>query len=106
MSQPATSSGGVATDGVIIPIETKYMYITAMSVPRETMIMKDSCAVCNGSLGHPCVNCNSVLDDCPVVIGACRHAFHQHCFERWEKAHGTCPTCQEAWQQERIIRAA
>jgi anaphase-promoting complex subunit 11 len=100
MLQPTTSN---QADG-IIPIETKYMYVTVMSMPRETMIMKESCTICNGPLGQPCVKCTSALDDCPVVIGACRHAFHQHCFEQWVQTHGTCPLCRETWQQERIIR--
>ncbi|KPI85121.1 hypothetical protein ABL78_5814 [Leptomonas seymouri] len=100
MSHPATSSN--ADD--VISIETKYMYVTAVSVPREMMVMKEACTICNGSLGHPCVKCNSTLDDCPVVIGACRHAFHQHCFEQWVQVHGTCPFCREKWLEERIIR--
>ncbi|KAL7698963.1 Anaphase-promoting complex subunit 11 RING-H2 finger protein [Lotmaria passim] len=100
MSQPTRSNSA----NECIPITTKYLYVTAMSVPRETLILKDTCSICNGSLGHPCVKCTSTLDDCPVVVGACRHAFHQHCFEQWVQAHGTCPFCREKWQEERVIR--
>lgn len=99
MSQATTSSEA----SEIIPISTKYMYVTALSVPREASIMKDVCTICKAPVGHHCMKCTSTTDECPVVIGACQHAFHQHCFEQWVQTHGTCPLCGESWQQERLI---
>ncbi|KAG5504201.1 hypothetical protein JIQ42_06033 [Leishmania sp. Namibia] len=103
MASPSTaSSPSAAEHDFIIPIETRYMYVTARSVPRETLLMTGDCPICKSALGQPCVKCTSSMDECSVVVGVCSHIFHLHCLEQW--LQGTCPLCRNQWQQERIIQ--
>ncbi|KAK7194085.1 RING-H2 zinc finger protein [Novymonas esmeraldas] len=99
-----STAGGAAVGEVdmIIPIQTKYVYVTARSVPREALLMADDCPICKGALRQPCVRCSSVLDDCPIVVGVCNHSFHEHCIREWQQ--GTCPLCRSPWQAERTVR--
>ncbi|KAG5508772.1 hypothetical protein JKF63_05270 [Porcisia hertigi] len=101
-SSSALTDTASTGEDFIIPIETRYMYVTARSVPRETLLMTGDCPICKSAIGKPCAKCTCSIDECAVVIGVCSHIFHQHCLEQW--LQGTCPLCRGPWQQERLIQ--
>ncbi|KAL9644743.1 hypothetical protein ABK040_012397 [Willaertia magna] len=41
-------------------------------------------------------------DDCPVVWGKCKHAFHLNCIAKWletkQSEDQTCPMCRTQWE--------
>jgi anaphase-promoting complex subunit 11 len=42
-------------------------------------------------------------DDAPAVWGACGHAFHLQCVQRWQEQQAAqgeprCPLCRRAWE--------
>lgn len=40
---------------------------------------------------------------CPVVRGACHHAFHIHCLQEWYEKSKICPLCGVSWNAVSIL---
>ncbi|KAI8885363.1 RING/U-box [Backusella circina FSU 941] len=58
------------------------------------------CSICQNYFDGCCPLCKIPGDDCPLVWGKCRHAFHLHCIETWFKnsANGeNCPLDRTRW---------
>eukprot|EP01079_Euglenida_sp_SAG-EU17-18_P004195 gene4196-biopygen3992 len=56
----------------------------------------DNCAICRLRNISPCLDCSSMGHErpvCKVVLGACSHAFHQHCMDKVAKHHGGSSIC-------------
>ncbi|XP_019059059.1 PREDICTED: anaphase-promoting complex subunit 11-like [Tarenaya hassleriana] len=48
-----------------------------------------------------CTDCKLPGDDCPLIWGACNHAFHLHCILKWvnsQTGQAHCPMCRREWQ--------
>ncbi|KAI3980876.1 hypothetical protein MKX01_025441 [Papaver californicum] len=48
-----------------------------------------------------CSDCKRPGDDCPLIWGACDHAFHLHCILKWvnsQTPQANCPMCRQEWQ--------
>ncbi|KAI3839219.1 hypothetical protein MKW98_003451 [Papaver atlanticum] len=48
-----------------------------------------------------CSDCKRPGDDCPLIWGACDHAFHLHCILKWvnsQTPQANCPMCRREWQ--------
>ncbi|KAL7235513.1 hypothetical protein ACSBR1_018915 [Camellia fascicularis] len=48
-----------------------------------------------------CPDCKFPGDDCPLIWGACNHAFHLHCILKWvnsQTPQAQCPMCRGEWQ--------
>ena len=56
------------------------------------------CGICRSLLDEFCGTCRTPGDDCPVVIGLCKHAFHKHCIETWCLNEEKCPLCRLSWR--------
>ncbi|EFO98470.1 CRE-APC-11 protein [Caenorhabditis remanei] len=64
---------------------------------------EDTCGICRMEFESACNICKFPGDDCPLVVGTCRHAFHRHCIEKWIAApsnqpRAQCPLCRQDWQ--------
>uniref|UniRef100_A0A8R1IBF4 Anaphase-promoting complex subunit 11 n=1 Tax=Caenorhabditis japonica TaxID=281687 RepID=A0A8R1IBF4_CAEJA len=64
---------------------------------------EDTCGICRMEFESACNICKFPGDDCPLVLGTCRHAFHRHCIEKWIAAptnqpKAQCPLCRQDWQ--------
>ncbi|CAO4369844.1 unnamed protein product [Caenorhabditis nigoni] len=64
---------------------------------------EDTCGICRMEFESACNMCKFPGDDCPLVVGTCRHAFHRHCIEKWIAApsnqpRAQCPLCRQDWQ--------
>lgn len=40
-----------------------------------------------------CIGHKAIFTDCPLVLLACSHMFHQHCALLWLAKRGACPLC-------------
>ncbi|VDP41827.1 unnamed protein product, partial [Heligmosomoides polygyrus] len=62
----------------------------------------DTCGICRMPFEACCVDCKCPGDDCPLVLGQCRHPFHSHCIAKWTEAQNTpkpqCPLCRQEWK--------
>ncbi|KAB2050335.1 hypothetical protein ERO13_A13G217750v2 [Gossypium hirsutum] len=48
-----------------------------------------------------CSDCKLPGDDCPLIWGACNHAFHLHCILKWvnsQTSQAHCPMCRREWK--------
>ena len=59
------------------------------------------CPICRREFDACCADCSSTHapgDDCPPVLGACKHTFHLHCILKWVSEQGArkphCPMCR------------
>lgn len=44
--------------------------------------------------------------NCKIVIGKCKHGFHEECFKSWEKSGNKhCPVDHTDWKEEDITDA-
>ncbi|CAD6191381.1 unnamed protein product [Caenorhabditis auriculariae] len=64
---------------------------------------EDTCGICRMEFEAACTNCKFPGDDCPLVVGSCRHAFHMHCIVKWTEAASNqpkpqCPLCRQEWK--------
>uniref|UniRef100_A0A1I7T2D5 Anaphase-promoting complex subunit 11 n=2 Tax=Caenorhabditis tropicalis TaxID=1561998 RepID=A0A1I7T2D5_9PELO len=64
---------------------------------------EDTCGICRMEFESACNMCKFPGDDCPLVVGNCRHAFHRHCIDKWIAAptnqpKAQCPLCRQDWQ--------
>ena len=61
----------------------------------------DVCGICRLAFEHCCPGCKLPGDDCPPILGACKHAFHLHCITTWLAAKDkeqVCPLCRRVWE--------
>uniref|UniRef100_A0A0N4Z9T9 Anaphase-promoting complex subunit 11 n=1 Tax=Parastrongyloides trichosuri TaxID=131310 RepID=A0A0N4Z9T9_PARTI len=63
----------------------------------------DSCGICRMPFEACCVDCKTPGDECPLVLGACKHPFHMHCIVKWtedraQSAKPHCPLCRQEWK--------
>ncbi|KAI0529584.1 hypothetical protein KFK09_002137 [Dendrobium nobile] len=61
----------------------------------------ETCGICRMAFDGCCPDCKFPGDDCPLIWGACNHAFHLHCILKWVNSQTTqphCPMCRREWQ--------
>ncbi|EGT52130.1 CBN-APC-11 protein [Caenorhabditis brenneri] len=93
--------------GVVLETNTRLnITIKKMHVCGEWRWLRggeDTCGICRMEFESACNMCKFPGDDCPLVVGTCRHAFHRHCIEKWIAAptnqpKAQCPLCRQDWQ--------
>ncbi|XP_028108702.1 anaphase-promoting complex subunit 11-like [Camellia sinensis] len=61
----------------------------------------ETCGICRTAFDGCCPDCKFPGDDCPLIWGACNHAFHLHCILKWvnsQTPQAQCPMCRGEWQ--------
>ncbi|XP_054820690.1 uncharacterized protein LOC129319615 [Prosopis cineraria] len=61
----------------------------------------ETCGICRMAFDGCCPDCKHPGDDCPLIWGACNHAFHLHCILKWvnsQTSQAHCPMCRREWQ--------
>ncbi|RAL52911.1 hypothetical protein DM860_007679 [Cuscuta australis] len=61
----------------------------------------ETCGICRMAFDGFCPDCKIPGDDCPLIWGACNHAFHLHCILKWvnsQTSQAHCPMCRREWQ--------
>ncbi|WMV35399.1 hypothetical protein MTR67_028784, partial [Solanum verrucosum] len=61
----------------------------------------ETCGICRMAFDGCCPDCKLPGDDCPLIWGACNHAFHLHCILKWvnsQSGQAHCPMCRREWQ--------
>nr|GMD26937.1 anaphase-promoting complex subunit 11 [Ipomoea batatas] len=61
----------------------------------------ETCGICRMAFDGCCPDCKIPGDDCPLIWGACNHAFHLHCILKWvnsQTSQAHCPMCRREWQ--------
>ncbi|GJU07929.1 probable LRR receptor-like serine/threonine-protein kinase [Tanacetum coccineum] len=61
----------------------------------------ETCGICRMAFDGCCPDCKLPGDDCPLIWGACNHAFHLHCILKWvnsQTPQAHCPMCRRDWQ--------
>ncbi|KGN44481.1 hypothetical protein Csa_016037 [Cucumis sativus] len=61
----------------------------------------ETCGICRMAFDGCCPDCKLPGDDCPLIWGACNHAFHLHCILKWvnsQTSQAHCPMCRREWQ--------
>ncbi|XP_074383395.1 anaphase-promoting complex subunit 11, partial [Apium graveolens] len=61
----------------------------------------ETCGICRMAFDGCCPDCKLPGDDCPLIWGACNHAFHLHCILKWvnsQTSQAQCPMCRREWQ--------
>ena len=59
------------------------------------------CGICRNAFESCCPSCRFAGDECPPLVGACKHAYHLHCIHAWLAAKDkeqVCPLCRRAWE--------
>ncbi|CAB4285052.1 unnamed protein product [Prunus armeniaca] len=61
----------------------------------------ETCGICRMAFDGCCPDCKLPGDVCPLIWGACNHAFHLHCILKWvnsQTSQAHCPMCRREWQ--------
>ncbi|XP_061998294.1 anaphase-promoting complex subunit 11-like isoform X3 [Rosa rugosa] len=61
----------------------------------------ETCGIWRMAFDGCCPDCKLPGDDCPLIWGACNHAFHLHCILKWvnsQTSQAHCPMCRREWQ--------
>ncbi|KAI3841790.1 hypothetical protein MKX03_007352 [Papaver bracteatum] len=61
----------------------------------------ETCGICRMPFDGCCSDCERPGDACPLIWGACHHAFHLHCILKWVNSQipqANCPICRREWQ--------
>ncbi|VDO42565.1 unnamed protein product [Onchocerca flexuosa] len=62
----------------------------------------ETCGICRMPFEACCIECKTPGDECPLALGACKHAFHMHCIVKWTETQNTarpqCPLCRQEWK--------
>uniref|UniRef100_A0A1I7V8A6 Anaphase-promoting complex subunit 11 n=1 Tax=Loa loa TaxID=7209 RepID=A0A1I7V8A6_LOALO len=62
----------------------------------------ETCGICRMPFEACCIECKTPGDECPLALGACKHAFHMHCIVKWTEtqnaARPQCPLCRQEWK--------
>uniref|UniRef100_A0AC35TKK0 Anaphase-promoting complex subunit 11 n=1 Tax=Rhabditophanes sp. KR3021 TaxID=114890 RepID=A0AC35TKK0_9BILA len=71
---------------------------------------EDTCGICRMPFEACCIECKTPGDECPLVIGECKHPFHLHCINQWTDGQTTtppkCPLCRQEWKNRESILGA
>lgn len=59
----------------------------------------DVCGICQSAYEGVAPGAKYPGDECPVVVGKCRHYFHLQCITTWISTRNspTCPLCRQEW---------
>jgi len=60
----------------------------------------DVCGICRLAFEAACPACKLPGDECPPLLGGCKHAFHLHCIVAWlntKDKEQVCPLCRRPW---------
>ncbi|GMH55467.1 hypothetical protein TrRE_jg3299 [Triparma retinervis] len=58
----------------------------------------DVCGICQSPFEGCAPGVKFPGDDCPVVWGACKHAYHLACISQWlSGGKNSCPICRADW---------
>ena len=70
---------------------------TILPVLQKNGCNDTTCAYCKESLESSSI-CykNRDLED-RILIGECKHAFHECCINTWTAVQKTCPSCTQPW---------
>ncbi|KAF8373809.1 apc-11 [Pristionchus pacificus] len=105
-STPIASTPQLLKDRGVLPTNTR-LQITVKEVHMVAEwkwkdVSDDTCGICRSAFEACCVNCKMPGDDCPLVKGICKHAFHMHCIYKWTEAQNQarpqCPLCRQEWK--------
>ena len=59
----------------------------------------DVCGICQSPFEGTAPGIKFPGDDCPVVWGRCKHAYHLQCVSTWlGSGKSTCPICRAEWE--------
>jgi len=63
----------------------------------------DTCGICRNPFEGSCIDCRMPGDECPLVVGQCKHPFHMHCIVKWTNSQASqqkpaCPLCRQEWR--------
>ncbi|CAJ0919743.1 unnamed protein product, partial [Mesorhabditis belari] len=96
---------------VDLPSKTRLgIKIKALHVAAEwkwTAGGDDTCGICQMPFEACCVSCRTPGDDCPLVVGICRHPFHEHCIKKWISGNAPraqCPMCRQEWRVNSTVK--
>ncbi|KAL2513912.1 Anaphase-promoting complex subunit 11 [Forsythia ovata] len=82
--------------------DTVSLFIRWHAVASWTWDAQDeTCGICRMAFDGCCPDCKLPRDDCPIIWGACSHAFHLHCILKWvnsQSPQAHCPMCRREWQ--------
>lgn len=73
-------------------------------------VCSDTCAICRNALTAPSIEYqsgNATAGDfggVTAAFGACSHAYHLDCVQRWLKTRTVCPLCNDPWDIARMER--
>ena len=59
------------------------------------------CGICRMPFEDCCPSCKFAGDECPPLVGSCKHAYHLHCIHNWLAAKDkeqVCPLCRRTWE--------
>ena len=62
---------------------------------------EDTCGICRLAYESCCPSCKLPGEDCPPIVGQCKHAFHMHCILTWlgtRDKESVCPLCRAPWE--------
>ncbi|KAL3085711.1 hypothetical protein niasHS_009652 [Heterodera schachtii] len=63
---------------------------------------EDACGICRTPFETCCMDCKFPGDECPLVLGQCKHPFHMHCIVKWTNTQSgqkpACPLCRQEWK--------
>jgi E3 ubiquitin-protein ligase RBX1 len=73
---------------------------------------QDQCPICLSALEDVCIECRvdaAAKDACVQALGACNHAYHAHCINKYlrskegDGALPACPLCRLPWELQRVV---
>jgi anaphase-promoting complex subunit 11 len=90
--------GGGNRQGLTVKV-TSSRFVAAW---RWTVAEADEvCGICRMAFESCCPSCKFAGDECPPLVGVCKHAYHLHCIHNWLAAKDkeqVCPLCRRPWE--------
>ncbi|OMP10974.1 Zinc finger, RING/FYVE/PHD-type [Corchorus olitorius] len=86
-------------EGTVILVLHEYRWHAVASWTWDAQ--DETCGICRMAFDGCCSDCKLPGDDCPLIWGACNHAFHLHCILKWvntQTSQAHCPMCRREWQ--------